>query len=264
VERASLSLGAELRRGRAWLREGVGERDVRLLVRLGITGTANVTAAAVDRLRPARWWCPCCGRASSAFLWIGNRLRIARHAECPACRARSRHRGLALAIGGLAAPVEARVLHFAPEAPVTTVLARTLPGARVVTTDLHRTDVDRPGEDIQALRLADDSFDLVICNHVLEHVPDDRAAARELARVTAPGGQAVISVPGDWSRATTVTFPDQGFNGHHRDYGTDVVDVLRAAFGEVEVVLLDDLQRRADLPGRPGLRPDDRLFLCRP
>jgi SAM-dependent methyltransferase len=221
VERASLSLGAELRRGRAWLREGVGERDVRLLVRLGITGTANVTAAAVDRLRPARWWCPCCGRASSAFLWIGNRLRIARHAECPACRARSRHRGLALAIGGLAAPVEARVLHF-------------------------------------------DSFDLVICNHVLEHVPDDRAAARELARVTAPGGQAVISVPGDWSRATTVTFPDQGFNGHHRDYGTDVVDVLRAAFGEVEVVLLDDLQRRADLPGRPGLRPDDRLFLCRP
>ena len=144
------------------------------------------------------------------------------------------------------------------------MLARTLPGAQVVTTDLHRTDVDRTGEDIQALTLADDAFDLVICNHVLEHVPDDRAAARELARVTAPGGQAVISVPGDWSRATTVTFADQAFNGHHRDYGTDVVDVLRSAFAEVDVVLLADLERQADLPGRPGLRPDDRLFVCRP
>ena len=80
MERASLSLGAELRRGRAWLREAVAERDLRLLVRLGVTGTVNVTAAALDRLRPARWWCPCCGRTSSAFLLIANRLRIARHA----------------------------------------------------------------------------------------------------------------------------------------------------------------------------------------
>jgi hypothetical protein len=263
VERATLSLGRELRRGRAWLREAVAERDLRLLLRLTVTGVANVTAAALDRVRPARWWCPCCGRVSSAFLWIGNRLRIARHAECTACRARSRHRGLALAIDALGAPPEARILHFAPEVPVTEVVDRTLPSATVVTTDLHRTDVDRPGLDIQALDLEDDAFDLVICNHVLEHVPDDGAAARELARVTAPGGQAVVSVPGDWSRSHTVTFPDVGFNGHHRDYGTDVVDVLRAAFREVDVILLADLVT-SDLPGDPGVRRDDRLFVCRP
>jgi SAM-dependent methyltransferase len=263
VERATLSLGTELRRGRAWLREAVGTRDVRLLARLTVTGTANVTAAALDRVRPARWWCPCCGRVSSAFLWIGNRLRIARHAECAGCRARSRHRGLALAIDGLAPAGARRVLHFAPEVPVAEVLDRSLPGARVLTTDLHRTDVDRPGQDIQALDLDDDAFDLVICNHVLEHVPDDRAAARELARVTAPGGRAVISVPGDWTRSATVTFPDQAFNGHHRDYGTDVVELLRGAFGEVEVVLLADLVTPA-LPGDPGVRPDDRLFICTP
>jgi hypothetical protein len=264
VERATLSLATELRRGRAWLREAIGARDLRLFARLSVTGVANVTAAALDRVRPARWWCPCCGRVSSAFLWIGNRLRIARHAECAACRARSRHRGLALAIEQVAPQGAGRVLHFAPEAPVTTVLGRSLPEAVVVTTDLHRTDVDRPGQDIQALDLEDDAFDLVICNHVLEHVPDDHAAARELARVTAPGGRAVISVPGDWSRVETVTFGDTAFNGHHRDYGTDVVDVLRAAFGEVEVVLLADLEAAADGPGRPGLRPDDRLFICRP
>jgi SAM-dependent methyltransferase len=257
-------LGRELRRARSWLVEAVRDRDVRLFVRLAAAGAANVTAAALDRVRPARWWCPCCGRSSSAFLWIGNRLRIARHAECAGCGARSRHRGLALAVGDLDADPAASVLHFAPEAPVTAVLERTLPSAHVLTTDLHRTDVDEPGQDIQALGLGDDAFDLVVCNHVLEHVPDDRAAVRELARVTAPGGVAVVSVPGDWSRAGTVTFPDEAFNGHHRDYGRDVVDLLRGGFGTVDVVVLGELEQRVHGPGRPGLRPDDRLFVCRP
>ena len=167
-----------------------------------------------------------------------------------------------MAVERVAGPATRRVLHFAPEAPLSGVLRRAAPAADVVTTDLQRTDVDRPGEDIQALGFADDEFDLVVCNHVLEHVPDDGAAVRELARITAPGGVAVISVPGDWSRDTTVVFPDDTFNGHHRDYGTDVVELLRGAFANVEVVLLGALTT-VELPGDPGLRKDDRLFLGR-
>jgi len=156
-----------------------------------------------------------------------------------------------------------RILHFAPEAPITAVLDRLVPEAEVVTTDLVRDDVDRPGEDIQALRFGDGEFDLVLCNHVLEHVADDVSATAELARVTASGGMALITLPGDWSRAATVAFPDRTFNGHHRDYGTDVVDLLTVAFGEVEVLVLGDLDA-GDRPGRPGLRPDDRIFVGRP
>jgi len=228
-----------------------------------VAGTVNVGNAAVDRFRPARFWCPCCDRRVGAFLWVANELRLSRRAVCPGCGSRSRHRGLALVLDGRVDPGARSVLHFAPEPPLAAVLARALPAAEVVTTDLLRGDVDRPGEDIQALGFEGGSFEVVVCNHVLEHVPDDRRAVAELARVTAPGGVALISVPGDWSRAETVTFPDTSFNGHHRDYGRDVEALLRGAFASVEVLALRDLATDA-LPGDPALRPDDRLFLCHP
>jgi SAM-dependent methyltransferase len=261
VERATLSARAEASRALGWWRGALADRDARSLGRLGVAGTANVVAAGLDRWRDAAWWCPCCDRRSGAFLWVGNRLRLSRHAVCPGCGSRSRHRGLALAVDRVAGPGTRAVLHFAPEEPLRPVLGRAAPDAEVVTTDLHRTDVDRPGEDIQALGFADGEFDLVVCNHVLEHVPDDRAAVAELARVTR--GVAVVSVPGDWTRERTVAFDDDRFNGHHRDYGRDMVELLRTAFRTVDVVLLGDLAD-GDLPGDPGLRADDRLFLCRP
>ncbi len=263
MDRASLSLRTEAARALAWGREAVAERDLRLLWHLGVAGTANVVAAGVDRWRPPRCWCPCCGHRSSTFLWTANRLRVSPRARCPGCGSGSRHRGLALVLDRLVEPDEAaRVLHFAPEAPVTAVLDRMLPDAHQQTTDLLRPDVDLPGQDIQHLSLADDGYDLVVCNHVLEHVVDDRAAVAELARVTAPGGLALISVPGDWRREHTVTFPDTRLNGHHRDYGTDVVELLGSAFGTVDPLVFSEL----DVPGGgdPGLRGDDRLFACRP
>jgi SAM-dependent methyltransferase len=264
VERIPLSTRTEAARALAWGREAIGARDPRLLANLTMAGTANVAAAATDRWRRPQWWCPCCERTTSGFLTVGNHLRLARRARCPGCGAGSRHRGLALALRGVAGERSVNeVLHFAPEPPVTLVLDRQLPGARVVTTDRHRTDVDRPGEDVQDLTFPDAAVDLVLCNHVLEHVPDDRAAMAELARVTRPGGLAVISVPGDWGRQETVSFPpDQQRNGHHRDYGLDVEDALRAAFTAVDVVVFADLEVGGALPGDPGLRPDDRLFFC--
>ena len=258
-----LSVRSEASRAKGWISTAVADRDGRSLLRLVAAGGANVTAAATDRLRRAGWWCPCCDQVTGSFLWVGNQLRLSRHAVCPGCGARSRHRGIALVLPELLRTPPRRVLHFAPEDPITAVLARVAPDAEVVTTDLVRSDVDRPGEDIQALGFDDGEFDLVLCNHVLEHVPDDRAAAAELARVTAVDGQAVISVPGDWSRTETVVFADTSFNGHHRDYGTDVADLLGEAFGRLDVVVLGDLPV-GERPGRPGLRADDRLFVGRP
>jgi SAM-dependent methyltransferase len=265
VQRAPLSPRAEARRSFDWWRDAIAERDAGLLVRLGIAGTANVGAAVLDRWRPARWWCPCCNRVSGAFLSMGNRLRLSRHAVCPGCGSRSRHRGLALALSRVVDPATVgTVLHFAPEVPLVEVLRRTLPDASTLTTDLHRTDVDRPGEDVQHLSFVDGAFDLVVCNHVLEHVPDDGAGVSELARVTAPGGVALVTVPGDWRRRATVRFADDSFNGHYRDYGTDVVDLLEASFGRVEVVVFGEAGLAAGAPGRTGLRADDRIFVCHP
>src|SRR5262245_58030856 len=128
VERIPLSTRTEAARALAWGREAVGARDPRLLANLTAAGTANVAAAATDRWRTPRCWCPCCERTTTSFLAIGNHLRLARRARCPGCGAGSRHRGLALALRRLTAGQEVTdVLHFAPEPPVTVVLDRHLP-----------------------------------------------------------------------------------------------------------------------------------------
>ncbi len=72
-------------------------------------------------------------------------------------------------------------------------------------------DLSQPGADLQldltALDLPDESFDAVICSHVLEHITDDAAAMRELRRVTAPGGWCLVMVPLDLSLGRTFEDP---------------------------------------------------------
>jgi predicted SAM-dependent methyltransferase len=98
--------------------------------------------------------------------------------------------------------------------------------------------------DVQHIPLGDASVDVVICNHLFEHVEDDRRAMRELYRVMRPGGWGIMMVPEDRSRATTFeddTITDAaertrlfGQYDHRRLYGRDYDDRLREAGFEVE------------------------------
>ena len=100
--------------------------------------------------------------------------------------------------------------------------------------------------DVQALPFEDDTFDIVFCNHVLEHVADDRLAMREMYRVMRPGGRGVLLSPVDESRTETfeddtVTDPVErtrifGQYDHRRIYGRDYADRLRAVGWEVEEI----------------------------
>jgi SAM-dependent methyltransferase len=142
-----------------------------------------------------------------------------------------------------------RVLHVAPE-PALRLRFETIPTVHYVGGDLDQrfgsarvdvTDIDFP----------DDSFDAVLCNHVLEHVPDDRRALRELRRVLAPGGWASLLVPlVDELPVTdedpTVTDPGErlrrfGQDDHVRRYGQDYVERVRGAGFEPELVRMDDV-----------------------
>ena len=115
------------------------------------------------------------------------------------------------------------------------------------------------------------NFDAVICNHVLEHVPDDRAAMRELRRILRPGGIAVLMVPFRPDRQTyedpTIVDPEQrtavfGQFDHVRLYGSDYLDRLREAGFEVDGDLywksLDE-----DEVVRYGLQRDEYLIIGR-
>jgi len=91
--------------------------------------------------------------------------------------------------------------------------------------------------DITDIKHPDDSFDVIYCSHVLEHVPDDRKAIREFRRILKPGGWAILNVPVT-AEATmedpAVTSPEErlrlyGQHDHVRRYGPDYEDRLREA-----------------------------------
>jgi SAM-dependent methyltransferase len=225
-----------------------------------VTDAINLfEARAHDVLRP-RFRCSCCGYAAHAFGHLVARATIAWNSACPRCDSRSRHRGLAVLLPRIIAELAPRrVLHIAPEP----ILKPFFTGSELVyeTADLHLQDVDHTGVDLQHLPFADGAYDLVVCNHVLEHVPDDRLAMAELGRVISDRGRVLITVPGDFSRQPTTTFTGRLENGHFRHYGLDLVDALHVYFGRVDVRDLHDLDRDDSGLSR-AIRPLDLAFVC--
>jgi SAM-dependent methyltransferase len=208
--------------------------------------------------------CPCCG---GSFRRMSRRRISGFGGLCPRCRSHPRHRAIALLLarGDLRGR---RLLHFAPEPVFDQVFAR-LPGLERVTADLYAPADLRL--DITGMDLPDGSFDLILCSHVLEHVPDDRAAISELHRVLAAGGLCLVLTPYRPDRPTyedpSITSPlDRmvtfGQQDHVRIYGNDLADRLRGAGFEVEdrspAELFDP-----EIVERCELDPDEHFFLCR-
>lgn len=213
------------------------------------------------QLRPGRdaVECPCCGWRGPAFLSLSNWRAVQHNSGCPGCNSRSRHRGLTLLLPDLLRhKPDGPSLVFAPERALIGLLDRLL-GNGLRTTDYLRPDVHYPGEDIQQLSFADNRFAFLMCNHVLEHIPDDAAALRECARVVMPGGLAVFTMPGDYDQQPTRVLATPDANGHLRHYGLDVVEKIRAA--GFSVVTPTDMS--AGRPARNHIHPGDMAFVCR-
>ena len=129
-----------------------------------------------------------------------------------------------------------KVLHFAPEQAFYK-LFRNQKNLDYTTTDLFSPLADVKA-DICNLPFEDNQYDVILCNHVLEHIPDDTKAMQELYRVLKPGGMAILQIPQDLSRATPFaddTITDQkerakifGQYDHVRIYGRDYFDKLRS------------------------------------
>jgi SAM-dependent methyltransferase len=129
-----------------------------------------------------------------------------------------------------------KVLHFAPEQAFYK-LFRNQKNLEYTTTDLFSPLADVKA-DICNLPFLDNQYDVILCNHVLEHIPDDTKAMQELYRVLKPGGMAILQIPQDLNRATTFSddnITDQkertkifGQYDHVRIYGRDYFDKLRS------------------------------------
>ncbi|WP_225035030.1 class I SAM-dependent methyltransferase [Winogradskyella sp. SM1960] len=136
------------------------------------------------------------------------------------------------------------VLHFAPEQCFLKRF-RDLKNINYTTTDLLSPIADVKA-DICDLPFEDNSYDVILCNHVLEHIPDDTKAMQELYRVMKPGGYGIFQIPQDLNREVTfeddsITDRDErakifGQYDHVRVYGRDYFDKLRSIGFRVEEV----------------------------
>ncbi|MDT0559334.1 class I SAM-dependent methyltransferase [Ichthyenterobacterium sp. W332] len=139
---------------------------------------------------------------------------------------------------------EKKVLHFAPEQCFLKRF-RKLKHLAYTTTDLLSPIADVKA-DICNLPFEDNSYDVILCNHVLEHIPNDTKAMQELHRVMRHGGYGVFQIPQDLRRE--LTFEDDsitdktkrakifGQYDHVRVYGKDYFDKLRSIGFQVEEV----------------------------
>jgi SAM-dependent methyltransferase len=137
-----------------------------------------------------------------------------------------------------------KVLHFAPEQEFYKRFKKQS-NLEYTTTDLLSPLADVKA-DICNLPFQDNSYDIILCNHVLEHIPDDTKAMQELYRVMKPGAMGIFQIPQDLNRAVTFsddTITDQkerakifGQYDHVRVYGRDYFDKLRSIGFRVDEV----------------------------
>lgn len=247
--------------------------------------------AALGVIAAAHWGpgrrCPVCGARVRRFLQSGYRYRVLSELrvvggipraedECPVCRANDRTRLLYLYLCDhtrLFAGGE-RTLHIAPERAIV-LKARTLPADTYICGDMDpgRYLAFRPlvPLDVEALPFADASFDLIICNHVLEHVGDDRRAMRELWRTLRPSGRAILQVPIAERLETTredpsVVTPEArgevfGQPDHVRLYAAEDY-IARLTAAGFRVTLFEAYQSDPDRAYALDVNPYERLFVC--
>ncbi len=139
---------------------------------------------------------------------------------------------------------KAKMLHFAPEQAFYKRFKK------MKNLDYTTTDLNSPLADVKAdicnLPFESNNFDVIFCNHVLEHISDDTKAMQEIFRVLKPGGMAILQIPQDLERAKT--FEDNsitdkkeraeifGQYDHVRIYGRDYFDKLRKIGFKVDEV----------------------------
>ena len=206
---------------------------------------------------------------------------------CPECGSQVRHRLLTAAFDHLPAfrfdkTIKGkRVLHFAPERQLRSRVASA--SGRYVSADFDRGDVDLLLDISRMPGIKDGEFDVLVCCDVLEHVPDETGAYREIRRVLAPGGLAVLTVPQRDSPAMTeenlsITDPEErlrlfGQHDHVRMFGEDFSERLARAGFMVQTVEAEDFDPevcRCHVLKPPTASPHAlatnhrRIYFCRP
>lgn len=186
--------------------------------------------------------CPVCGHTFRKMLPYGN--KAGENRLCPVCLSLERHRLMWLYLTEHSDFFTSnyKVLHIAPEQPFLKKF-KSAKNLDYTTADMVSPIADLHF-DIMQIPLADNTYDWVICNHVLEHVENDIDAMKELIRILKPGGKAILQVPINYTYPEThedksITTEKQreevyGQYDHVRWHGLDYPERLKKAGFSVE------------------------------
>ena len=200
-------------------------------------------------MRGKRYECPVCNRHFRKLLPYGY-VNSRENALCPSCLSLERHRQIWLFLQARTDffTRQATMLHIAPEYCFIKRFG-SMPNIDYYSADLE-SPLARVKMDIQDIPFEDNKFDVIFCNHILEHVDDDRLAMREMYRVMKPGGWGILQSPVNMSRDKTyedrlITSPEErlkhfGQKDHVREYGRDYAERMRAEGFSVDEVNLAD------------------------
>lgn len=193
------------------------------------------------------------------------------HARCPECGSLERHRLDWLFLKeetDLFNGRQKRLLHVAPE-EIFEKKFRALPGIVYVSVDLASPRA-MVRADVTCLPFEDESFEIIYCSHVLEHVPNDRRAIKEFYRVLKLGGWGLLQVPITSHRTfedPTITSPIErarvfGQYDHVRRYGPDYKARLEESGFKVKVISAGELIKKEEDFYRMGLDRKGLIFYC--
>lgn len=218
-----------------------------------------------------KYHCPVCEGDYRKLLPYGY-VKVRENAMCPGCLSLERHRLMWLYLKNKTSffTSNLKVLHIAPEQCFIKKF-RKLENLDYKTADLESPLADYKC-DVQEMPFDDNTYDVVICNHVLEHVPDDIVAMKEILRILKPGGFSILQVPVDFNRK--ITFADDtitnrkerseifGQYDHVRVYGIDYPQRLKnAGFVIEEQNYIDELESTAKK--LYSINIPDFMFACK-
>ena len=215
-------------------------------------------------------YCTVCNSNVSIFLPF-NKLNPREDAQCPICLSLERHRLVIVFLKqqtSLFNNQKKEFLHIAPEKGFIKSFASAAKEGYLTADLMDKTVMEKM--DITDIHHTDNTFDIIYCSHVLEHVDDDRKAIREFYRTLKIGGWAILNVPITEEitfEDPTVTDPKERErlfrqDDHVRCYGPDYIDRLKEVGFNVTVITPKDLFDKKEILKYGVSNGAGEIFYC--
>ena len=223
----------------------------------------RANAKNIQQMSAYKVQCTCCGWNGKYFLPVYLRTKYRKNALCPDCGCRERHRAYSLYYKNILSfsPIVNIIFISSPEPQLKMKIKEVNEDIKIIDCDIRQVDVSLVA-DLTKLSIKDESFDKVICHHVLEHILDDKEDIKELKRITKINGEVYIAIPQNEKIQKTIEWniANPLISNHVREYGNDFIDRLFSF--KVEIIdIVAEFSQKEKL--RYGFNDKETIYKCK-